>query len=94
MGDASLARSELEEIFWSAFPEGHPPPRSPGDLATITEAFLKKHEESPDQLLRDPVAINHLAFLMAQPAERLDDEQIEVYCEVARFALRALAMAE
>lgn len=94
MGESSLLRNGLEEIFWSAFPEGHPPLRSPQDLAEVTEEFLARAGQDPESILQDSVAINHLAFLMARPRERLDDAAVEEYCELARFALRALAMAD
>ena len=94
MAESSLLRNGLEEIFWSAFPEGHPPPRSPQDLAAVTEEFLGRIDRDPEVILQDPVAINHLAFLMARPKERLDDDAVEDYCELARFALRALAMTD
>lgn len=94
MARSGTIRGNLEEIFWSGFPEGVRPLRAPRFLASVTGKFLDEQGRSARALLGDPVAVNHLAFLMARPSERLDDDLIEQYCYLARYALRALAMDE
>ncbi len=58
------------------------------------EHFLVEQGRSARELLGDPVAVNHLAYLMARPKERLEDDFVEQYCGLVRYALRALAMGE
>ena len=94
MAHPDMLRSGLEEIFWSGFPEGVRPLRAPSFLASVTEEFLAAQGRSPRELLGDPVAVNHLAYLMARPSERMEDDYIEQYCRLVRFVLRALAMKE
>ncbi|MCB1232034.1 MAG: hypothetical protein KDN19_17325 [Verrucomicrobiae bacterium] len=92
MSGSDTLRGGLEEIFWAGFPEGMLPLRAPQYLAEVTERFLQDQGRSPRELLGDPVAVNHLAYLMARPSERLRDDFVEQYCTLARYVLRALAM--
>lgn len=84
----------IEEIIWSGFPEGHVALRNPRRLAETVDEFLVEQGRSLPELATDPIAVNHVAYRMARPEERLDDEAVEAYSDLAEYIFRALAMAE
>ena len=95
MADAKTDNQQIEEIIWAGFPEGHTALRNPRFLAGAVESFLASQPpRSLSELATDPIVINHLAYRMARPGERLKDEIVEIYCDLAAYVLRALAMAE
>jgi hypothetical protein len=91
----SKTRSEIiEEVIWSGFPEGHVALRNPRQLAQIVDEFIVEQDRSLADLATNSIAINHVAYRMARPEERLDDPVVESYCDLAEYIFRALALAE
>ena len=84
----------IEEVIWSGFPEGHVALRNPRQLAAIVDEFIVEQNRSLSDLATNSIAINHVAYLMARPDERLEDTIVESYCDLAEYIFRALAMAE
>ena len=84
----------IEEVIWAGFPEGHVALRNPRQLAEVVDEFITEQNRPLADLATDPVVLNHVAYRMARPDERLDDNIVETYCDLAEYVLRALAMAE
>ena len=87
-------REVIEEIIWSGFPEGHVALRNPRHLAETADAFISEQGRPLADLATDPIAVNHVAYRMARPDERFDDDAVEAYSDLAEYIFRALAMAE
>ena len=83
----------IEEIIWSGFPEGHVALRNPRQLARTADEFISEQERPLVDLATDPIAANHVAYRMARSEERLDDDVVEAYSDLAEYVFRALAMA-
>ena len=60
----------------------------------IVDEFITEQDRPLPDLATNSIAINHVAYRMARPAERLSDPIVDSYCDLAEYIFRALAMAE
>lgn len=86
----------IEEIILSGFNEGHIAHKNPPLLAEIASRFIeeKTADRSLADLAADRIAHNHLAYLMAEESERLNEALIDQYAELAEYIFRSLATKE
>ena len=92
--ESKTRRDVIEEVIWSGFPEGHVALRNPRQLAKIVDEFIIEQDRSLTDLATNSIAINHVAYQMARPEERLEEPVVDSYCDLAEYIFRALAMAE
>ena len=83
----------IEELIWSGFPQGYVALRNPEYLAEVIDQFIERENLDPVDMLQDSVSLNHVAYRMAQPEERLNDDKVQMYRDLAEYVCRGLALA-
>ncbi|MFK5923347.1 MAG: hypothetical protein QM496_14310 [Verrucomicrobiota bacterium] len=86
-------REMIEELIWSGFPQGYVALRNPEYLAGVIDEFIDKDNRDPVDMLQDSVSLNHVAYRMAKPDERLEDDKVQMYRDLAEYVCRGLALA-
>ena len=87
-------REMIEELIWSGFPQGYVALRNPEYLARVIDEFIEKDNRDPVEMLQDSVTLNHVAYRMAKPNERLEDDKVQMYRDLAEYVCRGLALAD
>ncbi len=87
-------REMIEELIWSGFPQGYVALRDPEYLAGVIDGFIERKNLDPVAMLQDSVSLNHVAYRMAKPEERLQDDVVQMYRDLAEYVCRGLALAD
>jgi len=83
----------IEELIWSGFPQGYVALRSPEYLARVIDEFIETENHDPVEMLQNSVSLNHVAYRMAKPDERLEDDKVQMYRDLAEYVCRGLALS-